>query len=132
MDNQQILERAIQKAIDGGWDALPLGGADYWNEAPDGRRKEIVHNILYMGINVDSSSVNVYLFNHKFAKALWGEEQAFNGVPVEGVLKMVNAIDTDYDASRTVLGLKSEPRWKYFLREMVIADDPIAYLGENM
>lgn len=45
------------------------------------------------------------IFNHDFAKALRGEKKIIVGM--------------------------IEP-WKYHLQQMVIADDPIKYLGENL
>jgi len=52
------------------------------------------------------------IFSHDFAKALWGEEelqhvnQAFSKVVKDG--------------------------WRRHLQQMVIAEDPIKYLGENL
>jgi hypothetical protein len=52
-------------------------------------------------------------FTHDFAKAIWGEEY-----PVVSNLLAVQHFIPEY--------------WKYMLSRMVIADDPIAYLGENL
>lgn len=84
MTNQQILERAIAKAIDGGWEPY----------------------------KPETKSIYTWLiFNHKFCKALWGEEYPS---------KVEAAINRDF------------PCWKRRLQEMVISEDPIAYLGEHI
>ncbi|WP_439946479.1 hypothetical protein [Streptomyces sp. BBFR109] len=102
MNQQQILERAMQKANDGGWSpaGLPMNLADTLHWLRNWSTRDII-------------------FNHDFAKALWGET-------------------TDY----TVVNMPypdTPPRaylyqngYKYHLQQMVIADDPIKYLSENV
>lgn len=118
---QTVLTKAIKKAIAGGWKAEPLGGYVVWLEASEKRKGEIVHNIINQGSKVASSSLPVYIYNHDFAKALWGED-------------IVTGLDKDEplpleldDMLRLQL-----PAWQFYLRQMVIADDPIKYLGENI
>lgn len=91
MTDQQILEKAIKKATDGGWrlalpTRAPITGllADYHFEQQNWR------NII---------------FNHDFAKALWG------GMPINQFPLLA---------------------WEFHLQQMVIADDPIRYLGEHL
>jgi hypothetical protein len=113
MDNQAILEKAISKAIAGGW----LSGADYSH---------------YVRTNPDQVGLLFYpdddrtiewhdwewlIFNHDFARALWGD-----GIRVESI--RVNGGPPEY--------YDSSPAWKSRLQEMVIADDPITYLGEHL
>lgn len=95
MTNQQILEKAIQKAIDAGWQP-PL-----YMQSPDWRVK---------------ASYGHYdiLFSRSFAKALWGEETLS---PNYGDMEMLS--EPDY-------------AWQHHLQQMVIAEDPIKYLGENI
>lgn len=95
MSNQEILEKAIQKAIDSGWeDGKSVDMADF---API-----LEHDPFILPIKG-------LIFNHDFAKALWGD----------GFLGKGDA--TLY-----------KPAWAYHLKEMVIAEDPIKYLGENL
>lgn len=98
MDSQKILETAIQKAIDGGF--------NYQKWLVTEATRPLSTNIIHM-----TYSINDLIFNHDFAKALWGEEPGIGAVP--------GFID---DA----------PNWQYHLMLMVIAEDPIAYLGENI
>lgn len=105
MTDQQILEKAIQRAIDGGWDAKGLGGAEAWTDYPRALKAMAIYTLLNEGAG---DGYLLFIFNHDFAKALWGD------------------VLTGYDMD----GLQ-EP-WKFHLQQMVIADDPIAYLGENI
>jgi hypothetical protein len=57
---------------------------------------------------------NGLLFSHEFAKALWGES--------------TEEPDVITDA---LTGLKHKP-WIWHIQNMVIADDPIIYLGDNI
>lgn len=87
MSNQEILEKAIQKAIDGGW-----------HGCCSTTKRIIMHNEPFS-----------IIFNHDFAKALWGKE------------------DRQF---RSIGGWTQA--WKYHLQQMVIAEEPIKYLGENI
>lgn len=96
MTNQQILEKAIQKAMENGWNFVSnwyvSGRYIKWKVNKD---KYVVR---------DAESI---IFDHEFAKALWGEEDMLDG--------------DEYI-----------PAWQAYLRAMVIAEDPIKYLGENL
>ena len=83
MTNQEILQKAISKAIDGSWDGKP----DPWGD----------------------TSVFDLIFNHDFAKAFFGEYPT--------------RIPAYSDALEN---------WQYHLKLMVVAEDPITYLGENL
>lgn len=111
MTNQEILEKAIQKAIDGGWDA-PY------------RLHEIVYPTHRSNWEIrwlqegQSWDYQRLIFNHEFARALWGKEE------------MHHYDLGDLDIRKTTI--VNKPRWHYHLQQMVIADDPIKYLGENL
>lgn len=104
MNNQEILEKAIVKAA--GFDisiphfAHPLQKYE-WN---DDKRYWFLGDVTIPLFEI--------IYQHSFAKALWGEEellpinQAFNKIIKDG--------------------------WKRHLQAMVIADDPIKYLGDNI
>lgn len=95
MDNQRILERAIQKALDNGWLPESLN------------RPEIKQLFL-------SGPVRDYVFDHDFAKALWGEE--------------VWTAFSDFEGNEEV----ELYVWQYHLQQMVIVEDSIKYLGDNL
>jgi hypothetical protein len=99
MNSQEILTKAIEKAIANGWEpsTKTMYGFEYAKYG-DGRVVVRVMDDLYMGM---------YIFSHDFARALWGE------------WTMAGRND----------GL---PHWKFHLQNMVIAEDPIKYLGEHL
>lgn len=113
MTRQEILEKAIQKAIEGGYDLVTA--QDFIEIAiqnspklPDG----ITRNLFYITI-----------FDKEFARCLWSD----------------NTITVKEDAVKVVQHQEDEPTtviiahtaWQYHLQQMVIADDPIQYLGEH-
>ena len=100
MTNKQILETAIQKAIDAGWGP--------WN-APV-TVKQFDHDI-FCYIDGERWNYEAFIFNHDFAKALWGEERIVNIKNYQALKRM---------------------GWQFHLQQMVIAEDSIAYLGENL
>lgn len=102
MTNKEILEKAIKLAIDGGWkgsDVLPPA-------VNEGRQIP------------DWTGIHYLIFNHDFAKALWGEEvKRWTGEPGHTGVSRITW---------------SMPEWQIHLQQMVISDDPIKYLGDNM
>lgn len=120
MTNQQILEKAIQKAINGGWkfpkldDGSPLSfTVTKDNVFVVGKSKT--------GATYDISfAIETIIFNHDFAKALWGE------MPVHMGYRKKSFKPEEYELRDTL------PMWQVALQQMVIADDPIKYLGANL
>lgn len=103
MSHKAVLTKAINKAIDSGWKP----------------NFDIKRYRLTIGFKIEKPfemsgadwSVNDIIFNHDFARAIWGTKK----------LKWsFNEYDFGYEA------------WQLHLREMVIADDPLAYLGEHI
>ena len=124
MTNTEILETAIKKAIDNGWLS--------WY-------KKQIRLVEYDGINTvwlnsghkDVQAVEVgskydIIFNHNFAKALWGEGKV--GEYDFHLVKNASAVCEHGTARAKWDGLL----WQYHLSRMVIAPDPIEYLGENI
>lgn len=111
MSDKDILEKAIKKAIDGGW-AFPgvVGSKDF----------EFKGNGVYVLGNMTSVRYDYFeiIFNHDFAKALWGEAE------MKGLEGIVGGTDL-------LTGVQRTHYWQYHLQQMVIADNPIKYLGEN-
>lgn len=105
MTNQKILEKAIQKAIDGGWDKVLERGI-----TGDGSPYEL----SYIPDKWPKNYRQI-IFNHDFAKALWGNE-------------IIQAFDKTADH---LFGI-SHRAWQYHLQQMVIVEDPIIYLRDNM
>lgn len=104
MSNQQILEKAITKAIDGGWTGCNIthSTAEKWHVGSYGL-------CIYWTTGGNSYyDTNVVIFDHGFAKALWGESTRFHGYTL------------------------NIPKWQMHLQKMVIAADPIKYLGDHV
>jgi hypothetical protein len=111
-----ILGRAIQKAIDGGWKE-----GNGWLLNLDNRSEEELRWKLSPLI----------IFNHDFAKALWGEEHVDSdyGTTLQQYEQQVkDGMHYPHDYQWNDL----DYAWGYHLKHMVIADDPIKYLGENI
>lgn len=104
MTNQEILEKAISKAIENGYKGYVLHRVSSISKYEDGD--------FYLG------KINQLLFNHDFAKALW-----------VGDSPLVN-----YTLNDDTKGASGEiiPNWQYHLQQMVVAKDPIKYLGEHL
>ncbi len=102
LSNIKILEKAISKATDNGW----VNYEDY---------KPVDLSAGDVGLEYSKAAVvlpHCMIFHHSFAKALWANEP---GVRIYG------------DAPVVI-----QPAWSFHLQQMVIADDPIKYLGENI
>lgn len=69
----------------------------------------------------DVNHINIIqlIFNHEFAKALWGEDE--------------RTYELHIPFGRDGLDIKYvSPKWQYHLQQMVVADDPVIYLGDNL
>jgi hypothetical protein len=142
MRDKEIIKRAISKAISGGWKGFTstIKGVDY-------RKGKIERNVLMTFHATDGDITIMYnleaiIFNHDFAKALWGEEEYITPVYhlnkaiwiyIEGLIQpklkaRYNTISEDIGIP-PINGLAS---WQYHLQQMVIADDPIEYLGKHI
>lgn len=134
--NQQILTKAIQKAVDGGW--MPY----FASLDPSMRKDNIIiryhegathinfdyemrgHIVGVGGYNMEPLSI---IFNHDFAKALWGEHTE-STVDEDG-----NDLARDYaGAAHGSVVRTVREGWRHHLQRMVIAEDPIKYLGEHI
>lgn len=110
MTNAEILAKAIQKAIDGGWN-------HYGGEEPDIIVEPSTYPVtmkpeyrVLIGPRPYSYACHTkVIFDHSFAKALWGEGE-----------------QEDKD------GWAIYDPWMYHLQQMVIAPDPIKYLADNI
>lgn len=101
MTHQDTLTKAITMAVANGWRFV---GEFEYNETMG------TINIVYEGSNVTTCyNLKDIIFNHDFAKALWGEEPR----------------------GTFVLG-QNYPAWQMYLMAMVIAEDPIEYLKEHL
>ena len=115
MTNEQILKKAIEKAVKNGYKPV-----DY-----EFKIKKASSFLLYErqepGISSDSVVILEYqtIFSHDFAKAFWGEEEIETDI--------VDFCEGENDAC-----FKDMPKWQYHLPIMVLEKDPIKYLKINI
>lgn len=119
MTDGQILIKAIEKAQKNGW------YSDSWHRiVPTDAVGLRLHGDgamqLYRNGSVDETHINEVIYNHNFAKALWGDSTAYVDARAA-----VGKLDPRHD-------VMAGNGWQYHLQQMVIADDPIKYLGENI
>jgi hypothetical protein len=120
----QQLAKAIEKAIAGGWTVfdetktMDIDHAGVWEVEYDGIIRLWYYNKgktkIYDNANIEASE-NDIIFDHDFAKALWGDKE----------------YRTDYSGTAGS-GFTLMPSWMAHLQNMVIAEDPIKYLGDYL
>ena len=103
MTNQAILEKAVHKAIENGWDNSSLSGD--WEE--------------------DVNNYKLFIYDHDFAKAIWPAGRCICGETHNrgGIIEIGPGKTTLHEL---------EKDWQYHLQQMVISEDPIQYLGEHI
>lgn len=119
MTSQQILTKAIKKALSNDWVSSDGGMQDYMD------RYELRPSLLAENLTRDRYQY-LLIFDKDFAKALWGEAPiAFNAAQHP-------MLEDDGTESTFTAWHSSLPAWQYHLQQMVIAADPIKYLEENL
>jgi len=110
MKNEQILKKAIEKAVKNGLDIRELGKKDGWSES------ELDLETLY-------NSYYSIIFSHDFAKAFWGIGKP---VMIDGQefyrFKWINIVGEKTDSAYHLTA------WQYHLQQMVLEEEPIKYL----
>ncbi len=105
MNDEQILKKAIEKAVKNGWEHFEL-------EVVNINESELVVRGLNGGSRV---SIEEIIFSHDFAKAFWGEEDT-----------RILAVETRFgngEIMRTYL-----KQWEHHLMQMVLEKEPLKYL----
>jgi len=105
MTNEEILKKAIKKAVKNGWKPLP-------------------DHILLTPENILANYYNLFhpiIFNHDFARAFFGDDSCGN--------RERSVWCSEDDKFYTGL-LKRIPNWQYHLQKMVLREDPIFYLKQ--
>lgn len=140
MTNQAILTKAINLAIAGGWDyaIVPqiknmketIGDVEYiFTSKSWSVRDELLWvNVSYKGgVHAYCSRPVEFIFNHDFAKAIWPD------ISLQGAEVLIDEnVPPNMLYSMPAAPLTAKKPWQFHLQQMVIADDPIAYLGEHL
>jgi hypothetical protein len=104
MKDKEVLQKAIEMAIENGYDKELKFVADFKENNP-------FVIVFRLDRETDPTDLNTVIFSHDFAKAFWGEKrtekQGSINVPVN-------------------LG------WQYHLQQMVLEENPIDYLRKFM
>lgn len=118
MTDKEILEKAIEKAIANGWE---FDNYDKWQWHAVKKTDTVMNDWYYFSLFYDGERriIDAYriIFHSDFAKSLWGEHTETMTVQ-NNTLNVKQVIDMD--------------GWRYYLQQMVIAGDPIKYLGKHI
>lgn len=132
---EEIQEKAVAKACRNGWKGSPY--LDYDKLVNESWRSDMI-----MGQGIWLVAI-VYSPPHDFAKALWGEArdiksykhilegEYFDDKTPEEYEAIVKAGE-DQNHWEEYIPVYKNKGWKYHLMQMVIAEDPIEYLGDNL
>ena len=114
MNNEQILKKAIEKAMGNGWgtfkEVKDLGVAII--KVPD--KDTIVMNWENIGYSYHTYSI---IFSHDFAKTIWGEEK-LEFLPEDSGLSAENNQAIYFE----------KPVYFYHLQQMVLEKEPLKYI----
>lgn len=98
----EIIDRAVEKAFANGWKPTTP------DDKTGGQLCDVEDTRSYWDYDIWPNEAAHIIFNHDFAKALWGTEGVMGDYGISGLA------------------------WIVHLQQMVIADDPVQYLGENL
>jgi len=122
MNNKQILQKAIKKAIKNGWKV------DYKFNGKNVKVKNDSEGLpTFYWIEEDMrQQTRDIIFSHEFAKALWGEEIVDKfGNSLDYFKKIVFANDLEMIKNHQGPFL---PAFQYHLQKMVLEKEPLKYL----
>lgn len=117
--DEQMLRELIKLAIENGWEGLPFGDSDLFARVDDS-------TYFFSGTRM-SYSVQELLFDHSFAKAIFGEEFIWVKLVDSAVQTVekprVKGIWVDVDIKWR------QPRYRQFLQQMILLkpSERIAY-----
>lgn len=128
MTSQQKLQYIIEKAIEGGW-------KDGNNFYIDGRGNLVKYYPNPTGgfrRYSREASIKEIIFNHEFAKSLWGEEDKYykTDCNCDGAGVRVHPLQDIH--SLDCAKVKSKRGYIYHLQQAVISPEPIKYIYESI
>ena len=137
MSNQEVLTKAIKKAIAGGWsDYNSLESLELVNNTANTVTLKGWVEYVDEGGNSDESQTEIrfhykeLIFNHDFAKALWPWDDTIK-CPYCGIC-LTGSLMHPRPCPFGVAEVFAQPMWQYHLQQMVVADDPIQYLADHI
>lgn len=138
MTNEQILKKAIKKAVRNGWDPDEYGhkGSVKW-ELKVLNEYWIEDHVTTNPPQIPGTFTNIYKFNtfhyifsHNFAKAFWGEEEKCIWSKVDGRIYKYQCMKCGNmkDKKIKIRCENSTNDYQFYLQQMVLEKDPIKYL----
>ena len=134
MTNEEVLTKAIEKALENGWNMFGFAGKLlHWNvnEAEYPYQSWLFGRMDHRYVYQLQVSLNDILFNHDFAKAFWGEEEV--EVVIDDFLLskepqpfMGGTIEYPYYESAGI-SYKCKA-YLYHLQKLVLEEEPLGYL----
>lgn len=118
MTQEQILKKAIEKAVQNGWDMFGLRNKDgddtFWKVYFP---TLIIHTRDDDGDIIDAENFRLeeIIYNHDFAKAFWKDTKDW---PSKILYPYIQGYEWEFD----------DPIWKAHLMRMVLEEDTISYL----
>lgn len=124
MTDTDIVTKAINKALDNGWDGFDTAhrGRKQWHviQSPSLHNKVFTPTVVTTIQGFESTPyeqrATELLYRHDFAKSLWGEGESTKD---------------SFGGSVEFYDFGGE-QWQYHLMAMVVADNPIEYLKQNI
>jgi len=127
MTNEQILKKAIEKAVKNGW--KPSQYEQYVELSLDSPESDIIllHN---------PRPYHSLIFSHNFAKALWKKQMAHYKLTCNVCGNSFNFIDEFYNPKycsdcgnklKKITEYKTDA-WQYHLQQMVLEKDKLQYI----
>lgn len=129
MTNQEILTKAVEKAIANGWE---FDNFDKWEWSAIKKTDTVVNNwyyfLLIYGGKEKFIDIERIIFDQDFARALWGERTTIDAYEAQKQGKLSEYIQ----ASPGLFTVTDKWGWQEHLQALVLAADRIEYLRENI
>ena len=124
MTNEEILKKAISKAVDNGWDMFGRKTPNKYISNLNGLIQYIlkdnelkIYTEKHGFGHTEKYSIEKIIFSHDFAKAIWNSKSCYhNG-------SEMRHRHTGHPDSNC-----GQAHWQYHLQQMVLEEDPIKYL----
>ena len=124
MTNEEIIKKAIEKAIKNGFTRSWADNLGVKIKRLDSPKVGEAFTVILFD-EYKEQPVNIYelIFSHEFAKAFWGEEE-----------HTFISITNSKDESNIILDFHGaiipNGKWQFHLHQMVLSKDPIKYLED--
>ena len=120
MKNEEILKKAIEKAVKGGYKPVQKSFDYLMNFETRYKATSMSGEAIQYALK--EKYHYSYIFSHDFAKAFWGDEEVCKAC--DGNYKVL-----PYGCGHHTTGCPDHiPAWQYHLKHMVLEEEPLLYL----